>query len=379
MKGLWAVYLVVAIGAISAAPAGATHVECGDVITSDTTLDTDLLNCPENGVVIGAPDITLDLAGHLIHGPDPYPLRGWDAPPDGVSNREGHSNVTVKNGTIRGFQTGVSVGYYNTGPALAEAAVVRNMDITSVHGIGVEHASGLLVAHNRITTSDYLMRTVDSRGTHLIGNRFEGTIIGAWIPMIGSSRGINGDDVVEGNTFLGVYLQLSGPDSRVHRNVFRSKRLGPYHVATTGVLVRNRSTVSRNVISGAYTGVAVGDGSVAIRNRISDSHNGIYQSRSYDPNRESTLIYKNHVSDSAGDGFWIGGKAELTDNTAVRSAGDGFHLDHWSDAIVTRNRAYDNGDLGIEAVLATDGGNNKAYGNGNPAQCVGIPCKGRRP
>ena len=379
MRGLWVVCVVVAIWAISAAPARATHVKCGDVITSDTTLDSDLLNCPENGVVIGAPGITLDLAGHLIQGPDPYPVRGFDVPPDGVNNREGHSNVTVRNGTIRGFQTGVSVGNFDTGPALTEAAVVRKMNITSVHGVGVEHASGLLVARNRITTSDYLMRTVDSRATRLIGNSFEGTIVGAWIPMIASSRGINGDDVVEGNTFLGVYLSLSGPGSRVHRNVFTSKQLGPFHVATTGVGVRNRSIVSRNVISGAYNAVVVGDGSAAIRNRITDSTYGIYQPQSRDPAREKSLIYKNHVSDSAADGFWIGGKAELTDNTALRSAGDGFHLDHWSDAILTNNRAAFNGDLGIEAVHATDGGNNKAYGNGNPAQCVGIPCKVRRP
>ena len=34
--------------------------------------------------------------------------------------------------------------------------------------------------------------------------------------------------------------------------------------------------------------------------------------------------------------------------------------------------ANDNGDLGIEAVSGvTDGGGNRARGNGNPAQCVG--------
>ena len=41
----------------------ATHVSCGDVITQDTTLDSDLVNCPGDGVVIGASNITLDLAG----------------------------------------------------------------------------------------------------------------------------------------------------------------------------------------------------------------------------------------------------------------------------------------------------------------------------
>ena len=375
MKSVGFTCLVCIALALAAVPASATHVRCGDTVTQDTTLDSDLLNCPENGVVIGAPGITLDLAGHLIDGPDPYPVRGFDVPPDGVNNREGHSNVTVQNGTIREFQTGVSVGNYDSGPALTEGAVVRNLDISSVHGLGVEHASGLLVEGNRATSNDYPMRTVDSRGTRLIDNRFEGTIVGSWIPMFASSRGISGDDVVEGNHFVGVYLSMRGPNSRAQRNISESVRLSPFHTGTAGIAVGNRSTVSRNVISGAYNAIVVGGGSVVSRNVISDSHNGVYQPQSRDPAREVTLIYKNDVSDSTGDGFWIGGKAELTDNTALRSAGDGFHLDHWSDAVLTRNRANFNGDLGIEAVLATDGGGNRASGNGNPLQCVGVTCK----
>ena len=49
---------------ISDSQALASHVSCGDTITSDTTLDTDLVDCPSNGIVIGADGITLDLDGH---------------------------------------------------------------------------------------------------------------------------------------------------------------------------------------------------------------------------------------------------------------------------------------------------------------------------
>jgi hypothetical protein len=43
---------------------------------------------------------------------------------------------------------------------------------------------------------------------------------------------------------------------------------------------------------------------------------------------------------------------------------------------LTRNLAVHNGDLGIEAVPGvTDGGGNRAAGNGNPAQCTNIDCK----
>ena len=51
-----------------AGQAQASHVACGDTITADTTLDSDLVNCPSNGIVIGADDITLDLNDHTVAG-----------------------------------------------------------------------------------------------------------------------------------------------------------------------------------------------------------------------------------------------------------------------------------------------------------------------
>ncbi len=55
-------------------PSSASHLACGDTITADTTLDSDLTGCPSNGIVIGADDITLDLNGHTIAG-DGKPVR----------------------------------------------------------------------------------------------------------------------------------------------------------------------------------------------------------------------------------------------------------------------------------------------------------------
>ena len=43
-------------------------MSCGDTITTDTTLDSDLVDCPTNGIVIGADNVTLDLNGHTIDG-----------------------------------------------------------------------------------------------------------------------------------------------------------------------------------------------------------------------------------------------------------------------------------------------------------------------
>jgi hypothetical protein len=52
------------------APAGATHVGCGQVITSSTTLDSDVGPCPNNGIIVQGNDVKLDLNGYEVFGTD---------------------------------------------------------------------------------------------------------------------------------------------------------------------------------------------------------------------------------------------------------------------------------------------------------------------
>src|SRR4051812_27360822 len=93
--------------AFSAGRALADHVQCGDVIMQDTTLDSDL-TCTRSGfenvtgIVIGADDITLDLGGHTLTGPG----AGGFPDDNAVDNRAGHDRITIRNGAIRAFNTG---------------------------------------------------------------------------------------------------------------------------------------------------------------------------------------------------------------------------------------------------------------------------------
>src|SRR5215216_7291731 len=62
-------FAVVALVALSGAEAaGQGQPKCGDKITADTTLHRDLVNCPNNGILIDADNVTLDLNGHTIDG-----------------------------------------------------------------------------------------------------------------------------------------------------------------------------------------------------------------------------------------------------------------------------------------------------------------------
>src|SRR5919106_1954039 len=102
---------IVAVSAVSATPATSklpSEVSCGDTIVADTILDRDLVDCPSNGIVIGADDITLDLNGHTIDGDNALvdPCPEFEFCDVGVLN-DGHNGVTVTHGSVRQFVVGV--------------------------------------------------------------------------------------------------------------------------------------------------------------------------------------------------------------------------------------------------------------------------------
>ncbi len=76
-------------------------------------------------------------------------------------------------------------------------------------------------------------------------------------------------------------------------------------------------------------------------------------------------------------GSWSGKKDHrslLKRNVAKGAEDDGFDIGSRSTTL-TRNRAVNNGDLGIEAVPGVnDGGGNRAHGNGDPLQCTNVVC-----
>ena len=97
----------------------------------------------------------------------------------------------------------------------------------------------------------------------------------------------------------------------------------------------------------------------------------------------NTRLVRNRMEGNGLDGILMGGDAFGTIVERITANGngdDGIDIDSDENPLlpteVTRNTANDNGDLGIEAVAWTrDGGGNRAFGNGNPLQCLNIVCK----
>jgi len=81
--------------------ARARTVSCGQTLTESTILENDLTNCPGDGLVAGADGITIDLDGHTID--------GQTFPTGNGIEISGFDQVVVKNGTITGFDVGVSI------------------------------------------------------------------------------------------------------------------------------------------------------------------------------------------------------------------------------------------------------------------------------
>jgi parallel beta-helix repeat protein len=86
------------------------HVSCGQTITKDTRLANDLTDCPNNGLVISADDITLDLNGHTIDG-DGLDNLVEDCPDfhcdTGIDNTGHHHGVTIQDGAVNEFSSGI--------------------------------------------------------------------------------------------------------------------------------------------------------------------------------------------------------------------------------------------------------------------------------
>ena len=78
-------------------------MRCGDTISADSSIHADLSNCPGDGLVIGADNVTLDLNGHTIDG-DATP---GTTDPDAGIRLETHQGVTIQNGAVDEFDNGV--------------------------------------------------------------------------------------------------------------------------------------------------------------------------------------------------------------------------------------------------------------------------------
>ena len=358
--------------ALGGGPSTASDVSCGDTITADTTLDSDLTGCPSNGIVIGADDITLDLNGHTVAG-DGEPVKRCrrDEPvcDIGVFNRD-HDGVTVRGGSMHGFASGVLI---------AQARHNRVLNVSSSRN---QFFGFVIVDSSRSVVRDSAgndnpepdgdgIGIFASRRLRIVGNSFRRNDLGMHVDH-------STDITIEGNRFtrnahMGILMEADRNEVRGNHCTRNSECIvvGP---GSGNVIVRNR--MSRDGI-----GIAIekGRGNLVARNIVLRARRDGIRLGWVDPpiGGIETVIRRNVVRGSRRDAFVVSRydrHSVLRGNLAIAAGDDGFDIGSRV-AELRRNRAFRNADLGIEAVPgALDVGGNSAHHNGDPRQCIHIRC-----
>jgi large repetitive protein len=372
------VFLAAAVGALAAlsgAEAADKQPQCGDTITADTRLDRDLVDCPNNGIVIGVDDITLDLNGHTVSG-DGSPAVGCNPRKEfcdvGVLNFR-NDGFRLKDGAVRDFAFG---------PWIARAHDSRVIDVSSkqntTFGFVVSQSSQILIrdssGNDNIPPEGDGMGLFSSHNVQILDSSFRHN------PGPGIHVGESNNNLIKGNRFSdsspGVLIE--GDHNRLRGNRFVRNAGG-------GILVGSgsRNVLARNHFSRDREGIAIEKGrhNLVERNVVVDARSRGIRLGVDLPDESigavDTTLRRNEVRGTAGDAFLINhkGTSVLRRNIASGARGSGFHVESRSTKL-TKNRATHNADLGIDAVRGViNGGGNFARHNGDRRQCVHIACR----
>jgi hypothetical protein len=350
----------IAVAAPVAAVEAAT-VTCAQVITTSITVDNDLTNCPGKGLVVGADNITIDFNGHTIDGDETGVPR--DQGSNGIEVGP-YDGVTVRNGRITDFNDGVrlsSQAGVGTGAVVVVNSFARNAR-------SVTSGGGNIIAFNRGESGEDIHAT---GGTEVAYNVIPRIVVG------GATR-------VEHNQTGHIFAE--GDRTYIANNVVSG---GEPVTERISARAGSRMVVEYNRVIGGDIGISInGSANIARRNLVLGARQvGIQVWTDYNSVSSDNVLLNNTVSRGALDGIVVwhricdefgcfepAVRTLLRHNRTRYNAGDGIRVGAPQTTLV-RNIARHNGDLGIEAVAGvTDGGENRAALNGNPAQCVGVVC-----
>jgi len=241
----------------------ASHVGCGDTITTDTTLEQRPRRLPQQRDVIGADNITLDLNGHSIDGDgapvDPCPE--GEACDIGVLNVAGHDRLTIVGGTVQQFGVGVLVE--GAAHRLHQFAASDNTDF------------GIIVAGS--TDSVIEQTSMSDNGT-------------SGLVLVESRGALVARNAVSGSNGYAIFT-AAVDDSRIQNNVLDGNDHG-IAVFDGG----SRNLIQRNVVShgsGSAIDIGGGAGNRIERNRLIDNGDGIIT-----VDVQDTLISRNLLTDT---------------------------------------------------------------------------------
>jgi parallel beta-helix repeat protein len=234
----------------------------------------------------------------------------------GIDDSGGFDRVRIVDGQISRFETGVLL-------ASSEHSKVADNTITGGDGPGINltGSSDNRVLDNSVESGHAGLSLTDSH-----------------------------DNVVRDNSLLGdpALSITTSHENRFRDNAFTGGGHGVWVRLSNDNLFAHNSASSRT-----FPGFELISGSGNELNRNTVSHSG----------ESGIVVY------AAAQSTW------LERNTADGNSFDGILVNSPS-TVLRRNSASNNGSLGINAVDGvTDAGGNRASGNRDPRQCVGVRCR----
>jgi parallel beta-helix repeat protein len=188
------------------------HPKCGDIITQDTKLRKDLVDCVGHGLIIGANNILLDCNGYTIDGDQV----NYDA---GISiGSNFNKNITILNCKITEFSNGIHLEYATY--LKLENNILKDNDFSGVY---IESGSNNNLKNNVFNSNGYGLDLRSLKYSKIISNRFEKNDKGIYMAVS------NENEIFDNTFFLNkdeaVYLTMSN-DNVLNNNLANSNERG---------------------------------------------------------------------------------------------------------------------------------------------------------
>ena len=334
MKQLVRPVVIAAVGIALAGPeaARAEPVQCGQLVTQDVVLEADLLDCPGDGLVVAAPDVTVDMARHRVDGTG-----------SGVGIRVQAPSATISDGSVTGFGDGIALPSGGVGDSL-----VADVDVSGSVRSGI------------------LLGACGSDGQPL--------------PGVAGALAIRRTGVT-GNAGAGIRARCWIDETRVRRSRIAGNGLAG--ISFTNSSRGPRIALNRIVDNGG--GVTLDDfsgGATVVGNLIDGNANfGVFAFRSGVTLRWNTVTHNGTPGVFSGGAFLEQSVSVVEDNRFDHNVGSGLSLSENVPELraryaINRNTAIANTEWGIFAAEpGFSGSGNIARRNGQRAQCFNFDCR----
>ncbi|MEK6953874.1 MAG: NosD domain-containing protein [Candidatus Micrarchaeota archaeon] len=293
------------------------NLTCGSLVSASSTLTTDLLNCPGNGLVINGNNVQIDCNGHTISAATPNTGTGI------LSSSK--TNVTIKNCKILRFNTGIDFTSTNA------SSMINNNLTNDFRGVLVSSSKNDTVIGNffgdngNIALYILLSATVTAKSNTVI-NGVGGGTYGIYLAAANAS-------IIRNNTVSGMGLDALLLINSHMNLVEYNKLISNFQ---SGLFILQSSTLNNatnNSILQNGEGIIFYQPStknIIKSNNISDNiYAGIYF---LDANAANNTIYDNFLSNTLnahanGSNFW-----NVTKRPGINIVNGSFIAgNYWSD------------------------------------------------